>query len=135
MLGLFDQVEHILCRIRHQQRTADQHRAAVIGSLGRRRERSVRKRRAGARHPRRRARPAPATIAFYGEVLGLRGMLRMPFGLPGARLGTPGGDGPRFRRRRIAPFSRPAYFAVGITNSAPLPIEPGQRCITALYRE
>jgi hypothetical protein len=25
------------------------------------------------------------------------------------------------------------HFAVGMTNSAPLPIEPGQRCITALY--
>jgi hypothetical protein len=25
------------------------------------------------------------------------------------------------------------HFATGIVNSAPLPIEPGQRCITALY--
>lgn len=25
------------------------------------------------------------------------------------------------------------HLAVGITNSAPLPIDPGQRCMTALY--
>ncbi len=43
------------------------------------------------------------------------------------------GGAPCRPRGRGAAICRRRYFAVGMTNSAPLAIEPGQRCITALY--